>query len=198
MNESSLEFAAQQQRRNKVAAEITFTPQRGEYELRISKLEAKVRERDAEIARLRNVTMQDIAAALAAPCPCAELREQRDRWKACCDGLEEAVRALAKYLGCEPDEVERTFDKLRAELAAANERAWSAECDFGQAKQDLADAVEALRIIQWGDSVLDADGETVHQLCPRCDQVEKNGHSPDCEVGATVARFGAAQGVTRE
>ena len=46
--------------------------------------------------------------------------------------------------------------------------------------------MEALRIIQWGDSVLDADGETVHQLCPRCDQVEKNGHSPDCEVGAVL------------
>ena len=53
-----------------------------------------------------------------------------------------------------------------------------------------AQAVEALRQVQWSNDFMYNDDLTVC-LCPLCDQSEKRGHSPDCLVGAAIENYDA-------
>ena len=42
---------------------------------------------------------------------------------------------------------------------------------------------DVLRQVQWGNTIAGRwPGELLH-MCPLCDQVEGNGHTPDCLVG---------------
>lgn len=63
----------------------------------------------------------------------------------------------------------------------------SIEWDEQEAKlrKELADAVEALRSIQWSGD---------YSMCPLCDRCAGNGHSPDCTIGMVIARFDAQGG----
>ncbi len=49
----------------------------------------------------------------------------------------------------------------------------------------LIKAYDALKQIEWG-----AGQSPDIAMCPLCDQVQANGHSPDCHVGSVLAEIG--------
>jgi hypothetical protein len=83
-----------------------------------------------------------------------------------------------------------------SELERENTRAWQEFRDLsvrgGKAVSELQDrlarTLDALRQIQWGNPEIQTygGGISVFNLCPMCDQVEKNGHAPDCLVGLAL------------
>lgn len=64
-------------------------------------------------------------------------------------------------------------------------------------REIIRQLVEALKLTQWGNHIpvhVTGKGTQFVQLCPVCDQAEKNTHAPDCPVGAALENWAAQAG----
>lgn len=131
-------------------------------EQKIANLErecARLEEANARLAKSHD----SWCAATMHSAQAAEERVRNDNYR-----LLATLRDIATALSLKPE------SSAEAVLSAAR----------GCAK-DRERLKEALAMIQWG-NVTDVPGGLPYYLCPLCDQIEANGHSPDCHVGAAL------------
>ena len=146
-------------------------------------------------ARCLHYRILEARIALAAPCSeglRGELADERrlheitaQGYSDVCTSLELARRALAQQ--------RKATEEAQASLKVRQELGEALAITADDLAAELAEAVDALREIQWGNHETD-DFATVYQLCPLCDQSEVRGHSPDCHVGASIAAYDVKHG----